>query len=120
MLLCHTFGAASNPLFRVFGTFSGKFLTPSKVIANGLSPPRRPLEILLAIHLKCRAIEIVTNDVIMTFADQGGWHLWLVPLDADSSNEVRHVYWRLQYAWCAIPLTLLSAYLILWKPRKRE
>lgn len=32
--------------------------------------------------------------------------------------ETRHVYWRIQYAWIATPLTLLSVYLLLWKPRK--
>lgn len=42
-------------------------------------------------------------------------------LDVDrfGSSEAREVFWSLQYAWVAIPLTLLSAYLILWKPRKR-
>ncbi|HEY4263043.1 MAG TPA: hypothetical protein VGM98_22975 [Schlesneria sp.] len=42
-------------------------------------------------------------------------------LDVDSfnSSEVRHVYWRLQYAWFAFPLTLLSAYLILVPSRKQ-
>lgn len=28
-------------------------------------------------------------------------------------------YWRVSLLWAAIPLTLLSAYLLLWTPRKR-
>ncbi len=39
---------------------------------------------------------------------------------SDDPERNRVSYWTLRYYSIAIPITLLSAYLILWKPRKKD